>query len=90
MARILDIQESFDYPRLRILFTLENERAAECFKASCQISVREIWFPLDLYHKRNILILDGPVNCPEDEQCIREVAQRLKNSIEQDQRDFRF
>ena len=90
MARILDIRESFDPPRLKILFTLENERAAECFEASCQISVRELYFLLDLYHKENILVLDGPVNQPEDAQRIRVIAQRLKTTIEQDQRDFSF
>ena len=49
MARILNITESFDRPRLKICFHLENGRAAEWYAASYLMSVRMRWMLLDLY-----------------------------------------
>ena len=86
MARILDITESFDQPRLKIYFQMESEKIAEWYAASYLMSVREKWRLLDLYSKENFLILDGPVNCHEDEQCIRTIAKLLKDGIENDKR----
>lgn len=52
MARILDITESFDQPRLKIYFQMESENVAEWYAASYLMSVREKWMLLDLYYKK--------------------------------------
>lgn len=95
MSEKLYIKKQVEFPRYKVYFYLKNSETAKQYSASCLASVRAQWRLLDLYYIDNVLILDGPIAGNDgyvsdvQKAKVDEVADKLKNTIENDVPEFK-